>query len=106
MSGPPLQTSKPTETECAPSIDDLPPTLTVREAEAFLPSGDRHIRRRIQSGQIPITRKGPMMLDTAVVLAIAARHANERTAGRPGPLPEQTPEDLSQLYGPGLEPVD
>jgi hypothetical protein len=81
MSGHELRTFQVADAESAQS-DDLPRgrELTIREAVPLLPCGERHIRRLIRAGAIPILRDKPIMLDRDTVLAYAASHPKKGAA--------------------------
>jgi hypothetical protein len=82
MSGRELRTSQMIGAESLPSSDrDLPQELTVRQAVPLLPFwSERHIRRLVQTGELPILRRDPILLDRDMVLAVAARAPRSRGA--------------------------
>jgi excisionase family DNA binding protein len=80
VSGPEFRTSVPVAEESVPSVDQLPQEITVREATALLGCTDRHVRRLITAGEIPILRRKPIMLSRDAVIAYQIRRDTERSS--------------------------
>jgi hypothetical protein len=73
MSEPPLRTSALLEASSSPSVDlEMEVTVAQVVAEKLLPWCEVHIRRKIRSGEIPITRTKPYLLNRAKLAAINA----------------------------------
>jgi hypothetical protein len=75
MSGHEIRALGPVVPESAPSIDDLPDLVKVRQAAEFLPWGQEHIRRLIRTGVIPIVEARPYMLAREVVQVLSTQHS-------------------------------
>ena len=80
VSGRAFRTSVPVKEESAPSVDQLPQEITVREAAALLGCTDRHVRRLITAGEVPILRRKPIMLSRDAVIAYQIRRDTERSS--------------------------
>lgn len=73
VSGHAVRTSVPVAEESVPSVDQLPQEITAREAAALLDCIDRHVRRLITAGELPLLRRKPMMLSRSAVVAYQIR---------------------------------
>jgi hypothetical protein len=78
MSGQHPRTSEPIQTE-SPLSTDLPQEITVRQAKTLLGWSERHIRRKIQAGEIGTLRRNPIMLSRDTVIAFKIRLDSNRS---------------------------
>jgi hypothetical protein len=80
--------------ESLPSIDDLPPMVTVRQAQPYLPwKAERTTRRKIAKGEIPtVGGTRTYMLAREVVRVLSTQRSKSRSKHAEDPRPDRRPD--------------
>jgi len=95
MSGHETRTLRPLVPESLPSIDELPPKVTVRQAQPYLPwKAERTTRRKIVKGEIPTVGGTKVyMLAREVVQVLSTQHPrSNRSKHAEDPHPDRRPD--------------